>query len=103
MRRRGLLGVGVALVAAGCMTTAPTKPPAVDVTGRWAGTWLGYGIVDIPREERATADLTQKGARGYGTLALSGTGAADSVPMAIRQVGSGGTRVTFEVSGSDVT
>jgi peptidoglycan-associated lipoprotein len=102
MRPRHVLLVGLVLLAVGCAPTVAKQPPAVDVTGRWTGLWIGYGIVDIPREEYAEARLTQQGSRGHGQLTLSGTGAAESVPLPIRHAGEGGSRVVFEVSGSDV-
>src|SRR5712692_8677000 len=79
MRRIGLLMIAVALVAAGCAsrtsrTTTASAPPVtpppvvksggVDVSGKWAGKWIGYGIVDIPRNEDAAAELLQRGSHG---------------------------------------
>jgi len=102
MRRLAVVVTGVALVAGGC-AAAVKQPPAVDVTGYWRGTWSGYGIVDIPREERAEARLTQQGAHGHGELVLLGTGAAESVPLAVRRAGLAGSRVVFDVAGREVT
>lgn len=99
MRRLGLLVVGLAL--AGCATTT-TKPPAVDVTGRWVGNWLGYGIVDIPRDEPAIAELTQTGPRGRGWLTLDNTSAAEAVPISLRRAGLSGVRVELAVSGREL-
>ncbi|MGH7391316.1 MAG: peptidoglycan-associated lipoprotein Pal [Candidatus Rokuibacteriota bacterium] len=103
MRRLGLLAAGLALMVAGCATTAPSsQPPAVDVTGRWSGMWMGHGINGIPREVTASADLVQQGAQGHGRLILDGTAAAESMPPTIREAGAGGSRVFLDVSGSDV-
>jgi peptidoglycan-associated lipoprotein len=105
MRRLGAFVVLV-LALTGCASTAKTttKTPAasVDVTGRWTGRWSGYGIVDIPREEPAFAELTQRGAGGWGNLVLTGTNAAEAVPASIRRAGIGGSRVYFDVSGTRV-
>lgn len=104
MRRLGL-AVVLALVATGCASTAsrtPMKRPGVDVSGHWTGRWFGYGIVDIPREEDVTADLTQNGRRGYGLLVLDGVNAAEEVPISLRRAGSTGVRVMLRVSGSNV-
>jgi peptidoglycan-associated lipoprotein len=102
MRQLGLLLAVLAL--AGCTTTTTTaaRPPAVDVSGRWIGTWIGYGIIQIPRDESAIFDLTQHGATGEGLVVLDNTGGAEAVPLSIRHAGMSGVRVRFEVSGSDV-
>jgi|GEM_PF-544397 len=103
MRRLGLLAAGLALMVAGCATsTPPQQSPAVDLTGRWSGMWMGHGINSIPREVGASADLTQRGARGFGRLVMDGTAAAETMPLSIREAGAGGSRVFFDVSGSDV-
>jgi peptidoglycan-associated lipoprotein len=101
MRRFGLLVAVLAL--AGCASTkGASTPAAVDLSGRWIGNWIGYGIQDIPREEQASADFTQRGNQGEGWLALDNTGAAEAVPMSIRRAGLGGSRIRFDVSGTDV-
>jgi peptidoglycan-associated lipoprotein len=102
MRRLGLLVAVLALTGCATMMKGAPKPAAVDVSGRWVGNWIGYGILDIPREELATADFTQRGSQGEGWLALDNTGAAEGVPISIRRAGLGGSRVRFDVSGSDV-
>src|SRR5262245_35955515 len=108
MRRLGFLAAGLALMVAGCATSAsqtqaPRQPSAVDLTGRSSGIWMGYGINAIPREVTASADLTQHGSQGYGRLVLDGTAASETVPLEIRETGLGGSRVFFDVSGSDMT
>ncbi len=103
MRRLGFMAVGFALLLAGCASGgSASRPPAVDLTGRWTGFWMGYGINGIQREVAASADLTQNGAVGYGRLVLDGTAAAESMPLAVREAGSSGSRVFFDVSGSNV-
>src|SRR5438093_1801256 len=117
MRRIGLLMIAVTLVATGCSSrtarrTTVTAPPVMappvssgrlDVSGKWAGKWIGYGIVDIPRNEDASAELIQRGSHGYGRLVFEGTDAAESVPISLRRGGLTGARVQFDVSGKSVT
>ena len=57
MRRLALLMIAVTLVATGCSSRAPKRPMAtappvsappvssdrMDVSGKWAGKWIGYG------------------------------------------------------------
>src|SRR5262245_11336123 len=102
MRRFGLLMAVLGLLVGGCGTFGGSRPPAVDITGRWTGRWLGYGISNIPREEIAFADFSQNGYRGRGRLTLEGTAAADTVPLAMRAAGAEGSRILFEISGSKV-
>jgi peptidoglycan-associated lipoprotein len=102
MRRLGLMVAGFALLLGGCGPFASPRPPAVDISGHWTGRWVGYGIANIPREDAAFADFSQNGYRGRGRLTLDGTGAADSVPVAIRATGAEGSRVLFEISGANV-
>jgi peptidoglycan-associated lipoprotein len=74
----------------------------VDVTGRWLGTWTGYGVADISREEFAVLELKQDGSRSQGWLWLDNTAAAEGVPVAVRHAGAGGVPVGVVVSGSEV-
>jgi peptidoglycan-associated lipoprotein len=99
--RRGELLVVVALIAVGCSTAAP-RPPTVDISGRWSGTWLGHGVLAIPREQPVVAEFEQRGAGGRGRLTLDGAVGAESVPVALRVAGAEGSRVLFEVSGAEV-
>jgi peptidoglycan-associated lipoprotein len=104
MRRLALLVAGLALVFSGCATLMPERqraaPSAIDVTGRWVGTWYGHGIAGIAREEDAMAEFEQRGALGRGVLTFDGALAADSVPFAARAAGLAGSRVLLEVDGS---
>src|SRR5262245_34075492 len=106
MRRLALLVTGLALVFSGCATLMPERPraspAAVDVTGRWVGTWYGHGIAGIAREEDAMADFEQRGALGRGVLTLDGATAVDSMPFDARAAGLAGSRVLLEVDGSTV-
>jgi len=117
MRRLALLMIAVTLVATGCSSRAPKRPMAtappvsappvssdrMDVSGKWAGKWIGYGIVDIPRNEDATAELYQRGSHGYGRIIFDGAQAAESVPISLRRGGLTGARVQFDLSGSSLT
>jgi len=103
MRRLALVLFGVVLVATGC--AAPTRPyrtPRADLSGRWLGTWSGYGVMGVPRTQEARAELVQSGSRGTGSIVLENSLAAESVPELARVDGMRGTRVVFEVSGNDV-
>ena len=90
----------VAGLVTGCVTARP--PASVDVTGRWAGLWLGSGAGLIPREEDTTLDLVQAGARGTGRLVMQGALAAHSVPDVARDSGLTGMKMLFDVSGNRV-
>jgi len=81
----------------------PVSSDRLDVSGKWAGKWIGYGIVDIPRNEDATAELYQRGSHGYGRLVFEGTDAAESVPISLRRGGLTGARVQFDLSGNSLT
>ena len=97
-------GWGVVLVAglvAGCATTQVVSPP-VDVSGRWTGTWLGYGVALIGRAEDVKLELVQAGSSGTGWLLLDGTTASESVPDSVRDAALTGVRVLFDVSGDRV-
>ncbi len=102
--RRLVLVAGLALVFSGCATLMPERPraapSAIDVTGRWVGTWYGHGIAGISREEDALAEFEQRGALGRGVITLDGAIAADSVPPTVRAAGLAGSRVLLEVDGS---
>jgi peptidoglycan-associated lipoprotein len=97
---RALAAVLLAGLVAGCVTARPR--PAVDVTGRWAGQWLGSGAGLVPREEETTLDLVQDGVAGTGRLIMQGALSAHSVPDAARHSGLTGMRVLFDVAGHEV-
>jgi len=104
MRRLALLVAGLAFAVSGCATLMPERPraspAAIDVTGRWSGTWYGHGILGIPREQDVSAEFEQRGAGGRGVLLLDGIQAVDSIPEVARLSGLVGSRVLLEVSGS---
>jgi hypothetical protein len=97
MRRESIALLALALLVAGCSTVTPAP-----VTGRWTGTWSGYGVAGISRAEPLTLDLTQSGEIGTGRLVMSGTGAAESVPVSIRDAAMTGVLVGVVVSGSEL-
>ena len=83
-RARGFLAVVAVLACAGC-ASAPMAPPAVNVTGRWQGTWqfeqvtLGGGQIMM--------DLRQVGAEVTGDVLV--TGPSVNRPATIQAVVSG--------------
>lgn len=106
MRRLALMVAGLALAVSGCATLMPERPraapAAIDVTGRWTGTWYGHGIEGIPREQDAIAEFQQWGAGGRGLLTLNGALAVDAIPVAVRAAGLIGSRVLLDVAGSNL-
>ncbi len=129
MRRVGLVLMVIALVAPGCgllMADTPAGPPesrvvvgshgpsvpppvprrrprpVVDISGKWSGSWRGYDVMGVVRNEDATADLRQQGSRGTGRFVLHTTGVAAGMPIEVRNAGLTGVPVQFEVSGSRV-
>ncbi len=127
MRRVGFVLMVIALVAPGCglwMADTPAGPPesgvfvgshgasmrpparrprpAADISGKWSGSWRGYDVMGVVRNEDATADLRQQGSRGTGRFVLHTTGVAAGMPIEVRNAGLTGLPVQFEVSGSRV-
>jgi peptidoglycan-associated lipoprotein len=101
--RRFAVPLGLAVVAATwALVVSVTPASALDVDGRWTGTWSGPGVNLIPREESVLLDLTQNGTRGIGRMVLDGSGAAEVIPVSIRLAGAAGTNVVFEVRGSQL-
>jgi len=76
--------------------------PAADISGKWSGSWRGYDVMGVVRNEDATADLRQQGSRGTGRFVLHTTGVAAGMPIEVRNAGLTGLPVQFEVSGSRV-
>jgi len=58
----------VCITFVGC-ATGSTKPPSVDVTGTWAGDWVGSGAVG---NGSVTMTLHQSGASVTGDVVMSG-------------------------------
>jgi peptidoglycan-associated lipoprotein len=106
MRRLVLVVAGLALALSGCATLMPERPraapAAIDVSGRWVGTWYGHGVAGIAREEEAMAEFQQRGAMGRGLFTLDGALAADAVPITVRAAGLSGSRVLIEVEGANL-
>jgi hypothetical protein len=83
---RTLVVAGVMVVIAGCAGAGtPMAPPAVGVTGKWAGTWafrnpsLGSGQV--------TMDLKQVGAEASGLMTVSGPTSSEPTNFAAMVTG----------------
>ena len=74
--------------------------PAVDLTGRWVGTWKGLGLFDSLRHASAEATLVQEGPFGMAQLRMENTIAA-GVPWMVRLEGSRGVRLAYRVAGTD--
>jgi hypothetical protein len=89
-----------AQVAASPALTDAGLAPAVDLTGRWVGTWKGLGLFDSLRYARAEATLVQQGQLGVAQLRMDNTIAA-GVPWMVRLEGSPGVRLVYRVAGSD--
>ena len=127
MRRVGFVLMVIALVAPGCglwMADTPAGPPesgvfvgshgasmrpparrprpVADISGKWSGSWRGYDVMGVVRNEDATADLRQQGSRGTGRFVLHTTGVAAGMPIEVRNAGLTGLPVQFEVSGGRV-
>jgi peptidoglycan-associated lipoprotein len=97
-----LVAIGsLVAVLAGCAAST-TRTASVDVAGRWTGTWLGYGVATVPRDEEVTLDLVQSGMAGTGRMLMQSTLAADHVPDSVRDSGMAGVRIVFDVSGTRV-
>jgi peptidoglycan-associated lipoprotein len=95
-----LVAIGALVVTlTGCATTTATRTASVDVAGRWTGTWLGYGVATVPRDEEITLELARS---GTGRLLMASTLAADHVPDSVRDSGMAGVRIVFDVSGTRV-
>jgi peptidoglycan-associated lipoprotein len=61
------------------------------------------GLLMAPREDAVTLELVQAGDLAFGRFALEGTGAAESVPISIRNAGLWGIRVRAKIKGEKVT
>jgi hypothetical protein len=106
MQRLGLVVIALSMVTAACASPAPRAAgprlpaAAANVSGRWKGTWAGFGIVDIPRKGFAAAEFTQIGRGGYGRLVLDDSAAAEDLPIALRRSGLAGVPVRIDVAGN---
>jgi peptidoglycan-associated lipoprotein len=105
-----LVLVLAATVVAVCSMAGPAVMPAaaadlsgIDLSGRWTGKWTGTGLLNAFREDAATLHLVQNDKGAYGRFVLEGTGAAESVPIAVRYAGLWGIRVQVKIKGDRVT
>src|SRR5262245_53503654 len=96
---RGAVVLLIAALLSGCGTTRMTP---VDISGRWTGTWTGYGVFTIGRVGAVKLDVVQEGAVGSGWFMMDGGTASEAVPDSVRDAGITGVRVLFDVSGTQV-
>lgn len=88
----------------GCATAA-TQPPSVDVTGNWAGEWIGFAV---PGNRPVTMTLAQTGSNVTGDVvmgggspysgSISGTVSGDEFSLSYQ-----GGRAHFTVKGNEMT
>ena len=107
-RKRWLLIGAAVLMIAGCASGsgAPTTPPSVNVTGKWAGSWQFTPIA--AGSGQITMDLVQTGADVTGGVHVSGPAVNQPVTMQGTVVGneirlSGRISGTFMVNGDQMT
>jgi hypothetical protein len=85
--------------------TGPTKPPSVDVTGTWAGDWVGSGALG---SGPVTMTLQQAGANVTGDLVMGG-GSPFSGPVTgtvsddVFSISYRGGQADLTVKGKDMT
>lgn len=99
---RTLLMLVVASMTLACTTIRVVPPaPAVEVSGRWVGTWRAVDVGNAPREGQVDIDLAQDGAHGRGRMVWSDT-LLTPVPESLRLAGGMGSPVVFTVTGSSM-
>jgi hypothetical protein len=75
---------------------------ALDVTGHWRGTWTATGPFGEIRVSTADVVFVQSGVGGTGRVRLTDTVAATGVPSIVRQFGSWGVPVSYQVARGQV-
>ena len=101
MARRLLISLMVTM-AFGCTTVRVVPPPpAVEISGRWVGSWRAIDTMSVPREGMLDVDFAQDGASGRGRMAWFDTHITN-VPESARLAGALGVPVVFAISGSNV-
>jgi hypothetical protein len=103
-RRRSWLLSSLCIAFVACATAA-TQPPSVDVTGNWAGEWIGLAV---PGNGPVTMTLAQTGANVTGDIVMgggspytgrvSGTVSGDDFSISYP-----GGRAHFAVKGNEMT
>ena len=108
IRQRWLLIAAAVLMIAGCASGsgAPTTPPSVNATGKWAGTWQFTPIA--AGSGQITMDLVQTGADVTGGVHVSGPSVNQPTTIQGTVVGNEirlGGRIsgTFVVNGDQMT
>ena len=81
---------------------SPAALPSMDMTGTWRGTWVSRGMYGDERTSGAHATFNQSGKRGFGRIALADVNTASGLPSRIREAGSAGIPVFYEVDGVGV-
>src|SRR5262245_32112619 len=49
---------------------APLTTPGTNIAGKWAGSWVGTGLFNAPRQENLTLEIAQRGDAGYGRMVI---------------------------------
>jgi len=73
-----------------------------DLSGRWRGEWRVPGLLGSTRTSAVEATFEQRGGVGVGRFVLVDALAAD-VPWILRQQGSRGVRLAYDVDGGTMT
>lgn len=73
----------------------------VDISGRWSGSWSGYGLLNSRRTSTALAEFTRDGSTVRGRLVLDDVAAAEA-PLAVRLAGVSGVPVVVGARGSRI-
>ena len=100
-----VLLTAVAVCSTAHLTAVPAiaGSEAVDLSGRWTGTWSGTGLLMSPREDAAILELVQSGDTAYGRMVIDGAAAAESVAYEIRTSGLSGIRVWAKIKRDKVS
>jgi hypothetical protein len=80
----------------------PFVTPPANVTGRWEGSWSGYGMSRTLRGGVAQAVLTVDGRTGQGRLVLMDARLAEGVPVSLRENSSFGAPVELSISETEM-
>jgi hypothetical protein len=96
-------GAGSGALYAPAEADAPQAAlPSMDMTGKWRGTWMSRGLFGDERVHDALAVFSQSGKRGVGRIALADVNAAIGLPVRLREAGTFGVPVFYNVDGADV-
>lgn len=76
--------------------------PPVDLSGHWRGEWRGPGLFGSMRTSAVQATFEQRDGIGFGRFVMQDAVAAD-VPWVLRQQGSRGVMLAYDVDGRTMT